>query len=53
MYDDVESFSLEVFEDNTIAIDLYKKLGFTEVKKYLYADGLSSRNSIVMKKINE
>jgi ribosomal protein S18 acetylase RimI-like enzyme len=53
MYNYVKIFSLEVFEDNKLAIDLYEKLGFSEVNRYLYTDGISSRNSIVMKKTNE
>ncbi len=49
VYNYVEKYTLEVFEDNLIAKNLYEKLGFKYVDKYKIGD----RESIIMEKINE
>jgi GNAT superfamily N-acetyltransferase len=53
MYNYVKIFSLEVLEENKLAINLYEKLGFLEIHRYLYTNGESNKISIVMEKINE
>jgi RimJ/RimL family protein N-acetyltransferase len=45
----VNKYTLEVFDDNFIAKNLYEKLGFVVVKKY----NIENRQSLIMEKNNE
>ena len=49
----VEKFSLEVFIDNTVALNLYQKLGFKKIKECQYLIDGNFRTSITMEKFYE
>jgi ribosomal protein S18 acetylase RimI-like enzyme len=46
-------FELEVLDNNSIAIELYKKIGFIEKERYDFNNGYGSKSSIVMVKYSE
>ena len=47
----VKKFTLEVFADNFVAINLYEKLGFVRVSEYEFCLDGTTRISVIMEKM--